>query len=95
MVSHLFYSQLALLVLVWLFVMLHVAESHRGTPIRPTATPIKPKSTRSNVPKPFHGLTPQASLCPVCTRYRAAQSASSGTTRAHAVWSKNSNSAFP
>ena len=57
MVSHLLYYQLALLVLVWLFVMLHVAESHRGTPILPTATPIKPKSKRSNAPKPFNGLT--------------------------------------
>ena len=44
MVSHLFYYQLALLALVWLFVMLHVAESQRGAPIPPTATPIKPKS---------------------------------------------------
>ena len=32
MVSHLFYYQLALLALVWLFVMLHVAESRRGAP---------------------------------------------------------------
>ena len=65
MVSHLFYYQLALLVLVWLFVMLHVAESHRGAPIPPTATPIKPKSKRSNEPKPFHGLThkPHCALC--------------------------------
>ena len=65
MVSHLFYYQLALLVLVWLFVMLHVAESRRGTPIPPTVTPIKPKSKRSNAPKPFHGLTkkPHCALC--------------------------------
>jgi hypothetical protein len=57
MVSHLFYYQLALLALVWLFVMLPVAASRRGAPIPPTAMPIKPKSTRSNEPKPFHGLT--------------------------------------
>jgi IS1 family transposase len=65
MVSHLFYYQLALLVLVWLFVMLHVAESHPGAPIQPTATPLKPKSKRSNAPKPFHGLThkPHCALC--------------------------------
>jgi hypothetical protein len=65
MVSHLFYYQLALVVLVWLFVMLHVAESQRGDPISPTATPIKPKSKRSNEPKPFHGLThkPHCALC--------------------------------
>jgi IS1 family transposase len=65
MVSHLFYYQLALLALVWLFVMLPVAASRRGVPIPPTAMPIKPKSTRSNEPKPFHGLThkPHCALC--------------------------------
>jgi IS1 family transposase len=65
MVSHLFYYQLALLALVWLFVMLHVAESRRGAPTPPTATPIKPKSKRSNEPKPFNGLThkPPCALC--------------------------------
>jgi hypothetical protein len=65
MVSHLFYYQLALLALVWLFVMLHVAESHPGAPIQPTATPLKPKSKRSNAPKPFNGLThkPHCALC--------------------------------
>src|SRR5262245_10660178 len=57
MVAHLLYYQLALLALVWLFVMLHVAESRRGAPIPPTATPIKPKSKRSTEPKPFNGLT--------------------------------------
>src|SRR5512132_3712704 len=57
MVSHLFYYQLALLALVWLFVMLHVTESRRGTPIPPTATPITPKRTRSHEPQPFAGLT--------------------------------------
>ena len=65
MVSHLFYYQLALLALVWLFVMLHGAESRREAPIPPTATPIKPKSKRSNDPKPFAGLTqkPHCALC--------------------------------
>src|SRR4051812_32831753 len=70
MVSHLLYYQLALLVLVWLFVMLHVAESHRETPILSTATPIKPKSKRSNAPKPFHGLTHKPH-CALCTRENA------------------------
>jgi transposase-like protein len=70
MVSHLFYYQLALLALVWLFVMLHVAESRRGAPIPPTATPIKPKSKRSNEPKPFNGLT-QKPHCALCARETA------------------------
>jgi IS1 family transposase len=74
MVSHLFYYQLALLALVWLFVMLHVAESRRGAPIPPTATPIKPKSKRSNEPKPFNGLTkkPHCALCARDTAYPTA-----------------------
>jgi IS1 family transposase len=65
MVSHLFYYQLALLALVWLFVMLHVAESHRGAPILPTAPLIKPKRKRSTAPQPFEGLThkPHCALC--------------------------------
>jgi IS1 family transposase len=65
MVSHLFSYQLALLALVWLFVMLHVAESRREAQIPPTIAPFKPKSKRSNEPKPFHGLTrkPHCALC--------------------------------
>jgi transposase-like protein/IS1 family transposase len=65
MVSHLFSYQLALLALVWLFVMLHVAESRRGAQIPPTATPITPTRQRSNEPKSFHGLTkkPHCALC--------------------------------
>ena len=65
MVSHLFYYQLALLALVWLFVMLPVAASRRGTPIPPTAPSIKPKRTRSHAPQPFAGLThkPHCALC--------------------------------
>jgi hypothetical protein len=65
MVSHLFYYQLALLALVWIFIMLHVTESRHGAPIPPTATPIKPKRKRSNELKPFYGLThkPHCALC--------------------------------
>src|SRR5437660_470474 len=70
MVAHLFYSQLALLALVWLFVMRHVAESRRGAPLPPTATPIKPKSKRSTEPKLFHGLT-QKPHCALCARETA------------------------
>jgi hypothetical protein len=39
MVSHLFYSQLALVALIWLFVMLHL-----GWP-RPSATPVLRKNS--------------------------------------------------
>src|SRR5262249_22064045 len=45
--------------------MLHVAESHRGAPLPPTAAPLKPKRQRSKEPKPFNGLTkkPHCALC--------------------------------
>jgi IS1 family transposase len=66
MVSPLFYYQLALLALVWLFIMLHLTWPKRSaaTTTAP-ATPIQPKRTRSNEPKPFAGLTtkPPCALC--------------------------------
>ena len=65
MVSHLFYYQRALLALVWLCVLLPGAASRREAPIPPTATAIKPKSTRSNAPKPCAGL-PQKPHCALC-----------------------------
>ena len=63
MVSHLFYYQLALFALVWLFVMLHVTWSKPGLPTPPV--PAKPKRKRSSEPKPFAGLThkPHCALC--------------------------------
>jgi hypothetical protein len=63
MVSHLFYYQLALCVLVWLFVMLHVTWSKPGLPTPPV--PAKPKRHRANAPKTFEGLTtkPHCALC--------------------------------
>lgn len=63
MVSHLFYYQLALFALVWLFVMLHVTGSKSGLPTPPA--PAKPKRKRSTEPKAFAGLThkPPCALC--------------------------------
>jgi IS1 family transposase len=65
MVSHLFYYQLALLAILWLFVMLHVTGSRRGVQIPPPATPLKPKRYCSTAPKAFEGLThkPHCALC--------------------------------
>ena len=63
MVSHLFYYQLALCVLVWLFVMLHVTWSKPGLTILPMSA--QPKRKRSNEPKPFAGLTHKPPLCVV------------------------------
>jgi transposase-like protein/IS1 family transposase len=67
MVSHLFYYQLALCVLVWLFVMLHVTWSKPGLTILPMSA--QPKRKRSNEPKPFAGLThkPPCALCEQAT----------------------------
>jgi hypothetical protein len=58
MVSDLVFYQLALVVLVWLFVMLHVlwpSECGMGGHMR--ATPISPPRQRSRAAKPFAGLT--------------------------------------
>src|SRR6266446_301348 len=63
MVSHLFYYQLALFVLVWLFVMLHVTGSNPGLPASPAAA--KPKRKSSTEPKAFEGLT-QKPHCVLC-----------------------------
>jgi IS1 family transposase len=63
MVSYLFYYQLALLAIIWLFVMLHVTWSESG--LTTPAVPAKPKRKRSTVPQPFAGLThkPHCALC--------------------------------
>src|SRR6266571_2140284 len=63
MVSHLFYYQLALLAILWLFVMLHLTGSKPGLPAPPV--PAKPKRKRSTEPKAFEGLThkPHGVLC--------------------------------
>src|SRR6266581_9404266 len=63
MVSHLLYYQLALLAILWLFVMLHLTGSKPGLPAPPV--PAKPKRKRSTEPKAFEGLThkPHGVLC--------------------------------
>jgi len=68
MVSHLFYYQLALLAIIWLFIMLHLTSSTSAAP--PASVPAvpespKPKRQRSNESKPFEGLTqkPHCALC--------------------------------
>jgi IS1 family transposase len=63
MVSHLFYYQLALLAIIWLFVMLHLTGSKPGRPTPPV--PATPKRKRAPEPKAFEGLThkPPCVLC--------------------------------
>src|SRR2546429_6730641 len=68
MVSHLFYYQLALLALVWLFIMLHLTWPKPGVTARAAPAepePITPKRPRSHEPKAFEGLTkkPHCALC--------------------------------
>src|SRR3989441_12345823 len=65
MVSHLFFSQLALITLVWLFfLLLYAWPSDRARRPHPAA-PIAPRRQRSSGPKPFAGLTqqPHCALC--------------------------------
>src|SRR6516165_8235394 len=63
MVSHLFYYQLALLAIIWLFIMLPLSSPGRSAP--PATSPIKLKRKRSTEPKAFEGLThkPHCALC--------------------------------
>jgi hypothetical protein len=63
MVSPLFYYQLALWAIVWLFVMLPLPESKPSLPA--PAVPVKPKRKRSPEPTAFEGLThkPHCVLC--------------------------------
>jgi IS1 family transposase len=70
MVSHLFYYQLALLAIIWLFVMLHLTGSTSAVPAAAAPAlpePRKAKRQRSNDPKPFEGLT-QKPHCTLCER---------------------------
>jgi hypothetical protein len=66
MVSHLFYHQLALLALIWLFIMLHLGWTRRSATSPPAlGTPMKPQRQRSTAPKTFEGLTHKPS-CAWC-----------------------------
>jgi hypothetical protein len=66
MIPHLFFYQLVVVGLRWLFVMLHAAWPSRCTTAQGTpAKPIMPRRQRSKEPKPFAGLThkPHCALC--------------------------------
>jgi IS1 family transposase len=69
MVSPLVYYQLALLAIIWLFVMLHLTGSKPGRTTPPV--PAQPKRKRSTEPKAFEGLThkPHCALCERETAY--------------------------
>jgi transposase-like protein len=74
MVSHLFFYQLALLTILWLFIMLHRSWLRpSATNATAPATPITPKRTRSTEPKAFAGLThkPHCVLCEQAPRETA------------------------
>jgi hypothetical protein len=70
MVSPLFFYQLVLFALIWLFVILHLTQTNRvvTAPDAPAdPEPVKPKRPRSNESKPFEGLT-QKPPCALCER---------------------------
>ena len=69
MVSSLFYYQLALVAIIWLFVMLHLSwPKQSAAPPTAPATPIKPKSKRSTEPKAFEAC--RTSLTARCVSKR-------------------------
>jgi IS1 family transposase len=63
MVSHHLFYQLALLAVIWLFVILHLTGAKPGRPAPPVSA--QPKRKRSTEPKAFEGLTkkPHCALC--------------------------------
>ena len=70
MVSPLFFYQLVLFALIWIFVLLHLTWPTRrltapATPTKPV--PLKPKRLHSHDPQPFEGLT-QKPHCALCER---------------------------
>jgi hypothetical protein len=66
MMPHLFYSQLVILGLLWLWVLRHYAWPDRSATVSPRRTaPIKPPRKRAHEPKPCAGLTPRPH-CAVC-----------------------------
>jgi hypothetical protein len=66
MLPHQFYYQLAVLGLLWLFVMLHLAWPNRGVmPQTKPTKPITPRRQRSTDPKAFAGL-PHKPPCALC-----------------------------
>ena len=68
MVSHLVYYQLALLAIIWLFIILHLTGPKPGRTTLPV--PAQPKRQRSPAPKAFEGLTHQPH-CALCERETA------------------------
>ena len=68
MMLHHVYYQLAILGLLWLWVMLHYAWPSRAATSQPRPAdpvPLTSKRTRSNEPKPFEGL-PHKPPCAAC-----------------------------
>jgi IS1 family transposase len=66
MIPHLFFYQLVLLGLLWVFFMLHAAWPSQGTATqRRPVEPILPPRQRSRDPQPFPGLT-RTPLCAAC-----------------------------
>jgi IS1 family transposase len=65
MVPTLFFYELVLIALVWLFFMLHSTWPHTRPQRQSAPTPLKPRQQPSREPRPFAGLThkPPCALC--------------------------------
>jgi hypothetical protein len=84
--SHLFFYWLALIALVWLFLMLHSAwpRERAKHPQPAEREPLTSKRTCSKEPKPFAGLT-QRPQCALCEREAAHPCGTMGST---AAWNR-------
>jgi len=68
MISHLVFYQLALIAVMWVFLMLYGLWPSEPTAAHPqTPKPLRPPRTRSKEPKPFLGLTHKPS-CEACAQ---------------------------
>ena len=84
MVSHLFFYQLTLLAIIWVFVILHLSwVSDQGDQYNGASHTHPPKRTRSTEPKAFTGLTHKPHWA-LCERAPCAHTASSRAARPHA-----------
>jgi hypothetical protein len=86
MVSHLFYYQLALLAIVWLFIMLHLTGSTPAVPAAAAPALTEPSNPSASAPTSLNPsrASPKSLIVPCVNETRPSPIAASGATRPHA-----------